>query len=96
MFNQIQTAKVLDNAKEMIKQKLVIDFTKVTWQDLRKPLYSGLAAALYSLLKAGSNGIPRGIEYQASFWINSARPGENANVFYTKANKLETGKSVYI
>ena len=91
MFNQIATAKVLDNAKTMIKEKLGIDWSKVQWVDLLKPLYSGLGSALFNLLKAGANGIPRGIEYQANFWVNSVRPQQLANVFYTKANKLETG-----
>ncbi|CAG2188029.1 unnamed protein product [Mytilus edulis] len=91
MFQQIATAKVLDDAKKMIKQSIGIDWSKVQWADLAKPLYSGLAASLFTLLKAGNNGIPRGIEYQANFWVNTSRPGQLANVFFTKSNKLETG-----
>ncbi|XP_071145061.1 uncharacterized protein [Mytilus edulis] len=91
MFQQIATAIVLDDAKKMITQRIGIDRSKVQWIDLAKPLYSGLAAALFTLLKAGKNGIPRGIHYQANFWVNTYRPGHLANVFFTKSNKLETG-----
>ncbi|XP_071146626.1 matrilin-3-like [Mytilus edulis] len=91
MFQQIATAIVLDDAKKMITQRIGIDWSKVQWIDLAKPLYSGLAAALFTLLKAGNNEIPRGIQYQANFWVNFFKPDHLANVFFTKSNKLETG-----
>lgn len=37
----------LGRYRRFIKAKLAIDWTKTRWQDLRKPLYSGLAARLY-------------------------------------------------
>ena len=90
MFNQIATAKVLDNVKNMIKDKVGIDWSKVQWVDLLKPLYSGLGSALFNLLKAGANGIPRGIEYQANFLVNSVRPQQLATVFYTTLTLLNS------
>lgn len=51
-FKSTQDIKSHPKLKEhykKIKQKTGIDWTKVTWEDLRKPLYSALAARLYLL-----------------------------------------------
>lgn len=69
-----------------------IDWSRVTWQDLRKPLFSGIAAAMYATIQSGAGGVPNGIEYQAVFWKNTTRPLQEVNVFYKGAQKLETGK----
>lgn len=49
-----------------IKAKLGIDWTKTSWQDLQKPLYSGLAARLY-LAKFPAR-IPPDLASQARYW----------------------------
>ncbi|KAK7487973.1 hypothetical protein BaRGS_00020718 [Batillaria attramentaria] len=62
---------------DLIKQELGIDWTHVQWSDLRKPLYSGLAAALYTLLKTqgNENNIPAEVSQQASFWSQNFHHG---------------------
>jgi hypothetical protein len=45
---------MLKKKYEIIKKELGIDWTKVKWEDLRKPLYSALAARL--LLTLAFNG----------------------------------------
>lgn len=81
---------ILDAEKEKLKN-IGIDWSKTTWQDLRKPLFSGIAAAMYATIQAGAAGVPNGIEYQAVFWQNTTRPLQEVNVFYKGAQKLETG-----
>ncbi|XP_068744281.1 uncharacterized protein [Montipora capricornis] len=49
-----------------IKTKLGIDWTRTTWSDLEKPLYSGLAARLY--LARISASIPTDLSSQAHYW----------------------------
>lgn len=83
---------VLSNEKQQLKT-MGIDWSRVTWQDLRKPLFSGIAAAMYATIQSGAGGVPNGIEYQAVFWKNTTRPLQEVNVFYKGAQKLETGCS---
>ncbi|KAK7095218.1 uncharacterized protein [Littorina saxatilis] len=45
-----------------------ITWTSVTWQDLRKPLYSGLAAALSTFLTLTSDLMPGNVTDQATLW----------------------------
>ena len=49
-----------------IKAKLHIDWTKTTWSDLDKPLYSGLAARLF--LARIPDPIPSDLTAQAMYW----------------------------
>ncbi|PVD27457.1 hypothetical protein C0Q70_12617 [Pomacea canaliculata] len=51
-------------------QPFNIDWTQVTWSDLRKPLYSGLAASLYLIQRLGANltAIPGDVLGQADLW----------------------------
>jgi len=51
---------------DQIKAKLGIDWTNTRWEDLEKPLYSGLAARLY--LARISAPIPSALEAQAQYW----------------------------
>ena len=48
------------------KAKLGIDWTKTQWQDLEKPLYSGLAARLF--LVRFRAPIPSDLPAQAQYW----------------------------
>ena len=45
-----------------------IDWTTVQWVDLRKPLYSALAARLF--LSNVPSAIPSGLQEQAAYWKN--------------------------
>ncbi|XP_068708630.1 uncharacterized protein [Montipora foliosa] len=49
-----------------IKTRLGIDWTRTTWSDLEKPLYSGLAARLY--LARIRARIPTDLSSQAQYW----------------------------
>ncbi|XP_013404302.1 von Willebrand factor A domain-containing protein 2 [Lingula anatina] len=51
---------------EAIRTKFNIDWTTVSWSDLQKPLYSGLAARLF--LSNINQVIPRDISGQATYW----------------------------
>lgn len=49
-FRETQTSSGLQNEKNIIRNTFGINWDYVTWSDLRKPLYSGIAAALYTKL----------------------------------------------
>ena len=49
-----------------IKKRFKIDWTQVQWSDLRKPLYSGLAARL--VLYNNPDPIPVELDGQAKYW----------------------------
>ena len=51
---------------DQIKAKLRIDWTETEWEDLEKPLYSGLAARLF--LARLSAPIPSDLPSQAQYW----------------------------
>ena len=51
---------------DKIKETLGIDWTSTTWNDLEKPLYSGLAARLF--LARLSAPIPTDLASQAQYW----------------------------
>ncbi|KAJ8300858.1 hypothetical protein KUTeg_022377 [Tegillarca granosa] len=82
MFDHIKFADdTLSHAKSAIKMKLSIDWNNVNWTDLRKPLYSGLAAALY-IRKYSNFTIPNSIESQALLWKTIYRPQKQEYDFY--------------
>ena len=58
----------LNGKHQKVRQHLGIDWSTVTWNDLRKPLYSGLAARLF--LSNIKQEIPFASEIalQASYW----------------------------
>lgn len=67
-----QTSKVLGNQRRGIQGNFSIDWSSVTWSDLRKPLYSGIAAALYLqyVERMYATTIPTSINAQAKFWVD--------------------------
>ena len=75
-----------------IATRFGIDWTRVQWQDLRKPLYSGLAAALYMVSRYGTN-IPIGVERQAAWYQKLFFPNDPMAAYnFTKlATQLDTG-----
>ena len=64
-----------------------------TLQDLEKPLYSGLAAALYVENVLKSQPHPVDISQQADFWANSYHTGGAPAVYTSLANLMDTGQS---
>lgn len=71
-FTITQTSKVLGNQRRGIQGNFSIDWSSVTWSDLRKPLYSGIAAALYLqyIERMHATTIPTSINAQAKFWVD--------------------------
>ncbi|XP_076455145.1 uncharacterized protein LOC143289845 [Babylonia areolata] len=73
----------IKTACDNIASKLQIHWPAVKWSDLRKPLYSGLAAALYTLKTLGTSDMPGNISSQAPIWAQVY--GQSASVYVTKA-----------
>ena len=59
----------LKNHFKTIKDKFGIDWSKVQWKDLEKPLYSAIAARLVYKNKPGA--IPTDLKGQANYWKNN-------------------------
>jgi len=75
-----------------IQKAFGIDWNKVTWKDLRKPLYSAIAARLYLSNKPGA--IPTSLNKQAEYWkeyYNSNHPNAGGT-----ATKFETRWKEYL
>ena len=53
---------------EKIKKHFCIDWSEVTWEDLRKPLYSGLAARLVLSIEPTALPPAHQIRKQAEYW----------------------------
>ena len=66
----------LDSKFRNIKSNFDIDWPSVQWEDLRKPLFSALAARLKLSNVAAS--IPRDVEGQASYWKKHYNTSEGA------------------
>ena len=80
----------LRNKYSMIASRFGIEWTSVLWSDLRKPIYSGLAARLF--LFTLTTSIPFGVELQASYWIsyyNTNRLNRTATKFVQDVSNLE-------
>nr|KAG5705787.1 hypothetical protein BaRGS_027446 [Batillaria attramentaria] len=78
----------ISSACAAIKTGLNIDWTTVTWLDLRKPLYSGAAAALNTLMQLSGQGMPGDIDEQAKVWATMY--GEQADTFSSIASQAIT------
>ena len=88
MFDETHSnAGRLTNEYNIIRNQFGIDWSTVTWSDLRKPLYSGISAALYIILHGGTEWR---IEDQAHFYelhfVNKA-----GNNFTNEASILDQG-----
>nr|KAG5705789.1 hypothetical protein BaRGS_027448 [Batillaria attramentaria] len=88
MFESTRTCPaVISSACNAINGTLGVKWTDVTWSDLRKPLYSGVAAALYTLLQLNGQGMPGNVTEQAEVWATMY--GGQADTF-TNAASLVT------
>jgi len=65
-YDETVTQKGLKKYRDKIKAKLGIDWNDTEWEDLDKPLYSGLAARLF--LARLSAPIPTDLASQAQYW----------------------------
>ena len=95
MFRETQncTSPYLQSACNNTISALGIYWPAVTWSDLRKPLYSGVAAALYTLLTLSSQSIPGNVTAQANLWVQMY--GGQTNTFSDVASQASTvGKTI--
>ncbi|KAK7094802.1 uncharacterized protein [Littorina saxatilis] len=66
-FQDTQNDPSLQVLYSDIASRFGIDWSRVQWSDLRKPLYSGLAGALF-LVKTFNANVPIGVERQAAWY----------------------------
>ena len=84
---------LLSSACQILLTQLAIDWSgSVTWSDLRKPLYSGLAGALYTLLQLNGSAVPGDISLQAQFWA-TAFGGNETEFAVLAANATDFGNN---
>lgn len=80
----------LNGKYEIIRQKFGIWWPDVTWSDLRKPLYSAIAARLY--LSRVPQPIPSTLNDQAEYWkehYNTSKGKGTKQGFIDKVNMEE-------
>lgn len=95
LFLQTQDAASyprLAHVFQEIDSALGIDWSNVQWGDLRKPLYSALAARIF--LFAVSETIPIAIQSQAEYWQENYNPGGNVEYFIAAVSELEASESI--
>ena len=84
---------ILQTKINTIQQQFGINWQTVTWNDLRRPLYSGLAAILYScVIENGANNtpIPQTMAAQANYWKQffDSNPGNTPQTFIDRASNI--------
>ena len=80
---------ILNVKHNLIAQELGIDWTVVEFDDLRRPLYSALAARLLLFLAPEMIPDSNDIEGQAQFWQQYYNTGGSIEEFTGAANELE-------
>jgi len=77
---------------DAIADKFGIDWKQTLYQDLLKPLYSGIAARLKIAAHYGQANTPQNVSEQASYWATTytAKSSENATDDYRKASDALT------
>ncbi|RUS84625.1 hypothetical protein EGW08_007597, partial [Elysia chlorotica] len=74
----------------LLLSKLGIDWFGVTWADLVKPLYSGIAAALHLILEGAPGTVASDVTSQAIFWVSRLRVGRSGQEFLISMQDLQT------
>ena len=92
-FAKTQSSAALSVYYSDVIARFGIDWSRVAWSDLRKPLFSGLAAALLMVQTYGNN-VPVGVErqaagYQAVFFPQDVMAAYN---FTKLVTQLDTGQ----
>ena len=77
---------------EDIRNEFQIDWPLVTWRDLRRPLYSAIAARLVLFIAPASIPQTSDIPAQAEFWMRYYNPGGSTANFIAAASELEGNK----
>ena len=85
----IASYSVLINLHQEIQSTFSIQWSSVQWNDLRKPLYSALAARLYFYTVSASIPISSNIQSQATYWMIYYNPSGSTSNYVTLVNELE-------
>lgn len=72
-----------------IEERLQINWLEVTWRDLRKPLYSALAARLVIFNAPLAVPPTDDLVGQAQFWVECYNENGNASNFITLCSSIE-------
>ncbi|KAK3087182.1 hypothetical protein FSP39_002770 [Pinctada imbricata] len=93
MFNVTKSASSrLQPLLTKIKTSLGVDWSTLTYDDMRTPLYSALAAVMY-IDNVSLEPIPAKLEYQAAFWQKYYNPVGDTNQFTATIQTLIEGCS---
>ena len=92
--SDIDTHPELQTKHQKIMQVFDIDWLNVQWLDLRKPLYSGLAARLYLSNNATPIPLASDVVAQAHYWKDyfHSNGGGTVQKFMNKVTELERNK----
>ncbi|KAL4218649.1 hypothetical protein ACF0H5_021238 [Mactra antiquata] len=88
-FNSTLDDPDLQKYRDAINKNLFIDWSGVTYSDLRRPLFSALATELFAISQSGKNGIPLTVETQSVLWSNNGN--KSPNDFVKAVYELENG-----
>ena len=91
LFNETQNTSfysALSNLHQQIQSTFSIQWSSVQWNDLRKPLYSALAARLYFYTVNASIPISSSIPSQATYWVTYYNPSGSTSNFVTLVNEF--------
>ena len=72
-----------------MQKQFSVDWSSAKWSDLRKPLYSAIAARLVFYNAPRAIPLADDISGQAELWANYYRQGGSVSEFVTVANELE-------
>ncbi|XP_052788738.1 cartilage matrix protein-like [Mya arenaria] len=90
-FRATQNHSLLQSQYNLIVGRFGINWNAVRWQNLSKPLYSGIAAALFSIYRAAPYGMSWKLEEQGLFWGHNFHGGRPANNFTQMAAQIDKG-----
>lgn len=91
MFNLTKSGTPeLKKIQDEVFRKLFVLWNGINWKDLNKPLYSGLAAAIYLTTKT-NDSIPLSKPDQAKFWKTHFRTNGNEQTFLTAMQAMPEG-----
>ena len=93
LFNTTQdtaTFPALITLHQQIQTNFFIDWSSVQWSDLRRPLYSALAARLYFYTVSDAIPLSSNIQSQATYWVTHYNTLGSVSDFVTRVNELVT------
>ena len=88
LFDETQNTASLTNLHQQIQSMFSIQWSSVQLSDLRKPLYSALAARLYFYTVSASIPISSNVQSQATYWKTFYNPSGSTSDFVTLVDEL--------